>query len=288
MDDLRTPDTWSPEDEAFLRGALLSLRADVDAEPLPQPAFVRARGDATRRRRVLGLTAGVAAAVVIVGALGFRGLADDRAGPPPLPADPTPTLATNAPTTTSSPTPTATPTPTPTPTATRSATSTPSASPPAVVAPTPTPTGRAFECPVPARSADTSGVPDAAAATARLLMSGAVACDEDALVSRFTADDTRMSFGAGSVSDHMSLPDNVDRYRNLATVLSLPPGAEGAEGYVQWPQTPETDAEWQSLVDAGLITQENVAQMKEYGGYTGWRVVMVAATGQVTAYIAGD
>lgn len=110
MDDLRTADTWSPEDDAFIRGALLSLRADVDAGPLPEPAFVRARGDATRRRRMLAITAGVAAAVVIVGALGFRGLADEDAAPPPLPGTPTPTLATNAPTTTTSPTPTPSPT----------------------------------------------------------------------------------------------------------------------------------------------------------------------------------
>lgn len=112
MDDLRAADTWSPEDDAFIRGALISLRADVDARRLPEPSFVRARGDATRRRRMVVVAAAVAAAAVIVGAVGFRGLADEDAAPPPLPATPTPTLATNTPTTTTSPTPTASPSPT--------------------------------------------------------------------------------------------------------------------------------------------------------------------------------
>ncbi|KGN33017.1 hypothetical protein N802_16080 [Knoellia sinensis KCTC 19936] len=109
MDELQTTDTWTPDDDAFLRSALLSLRADVEATPLPEPAFVRARGAADHRRRMLAITAAVAAAVVIVGALGFRGLAREDAAPPPLPATPSPSLVSDTPTTTTRPTPTLAP-----------------------------------------------------------------------------------------------------------------------------------------------------------------------------------
>lgn len=136
MDDLRTPGSWSPEDDAFLRGALLTLRTDVEAAPLPHPEQVRARGDSLRRRRAIAYTAAVAAAAIIVAALGFRGLGREDAAPPPLPAtqSPTPTSPTPTPTptpTTSSPSPTTTPSrptrtasSTPTPTSPRPTTST--------------------------------------------------------------------------------------------------------------------------------------------------------------------
>lgn len=120
MRDLDTPDTWTADDDDFLRGALLSLRADVDAAPLADPEGARSSGDFRRRRRMLGMTAGVAAAVAIVAALGFRGLVDDDALPPPQPAQPTPTV-----TMTPSRTPTPTPTPTTSPSATPSATNSP-------------------------------------------------------------------------------------------------------------------------------------------------------------------
>lgn len=137
MDD-RAPgstDLWTTGDDDLVRGALMSLRADVDAIPLPEPAFVRARGDAHRRRLLLASAAGVAAAVIVVGALGFRGLAREDASPPPLPASPTPTLSvTDSPTGT--PSPTTSPTRSATGSATPSATGTPSTS-----GTRPTPTG---------------------------------------------------------------------------------------------------------------------------------------------------
>lgn len=124
MRDLDTTDAWTADDDAFLRGALLSLRADVDASPLTDPGGARSRGDFTHRRRMVALTAGVAAAVTIVAALGFRGIADEDALPPPLPGTPTPTLApTQTPTT---PTSTTSAKVTASPSSTASATSSPS------------------------------------------------------------------------------------------------------------------------------------------------------------------
>ena len=65
---------WDPEEEEIVRRALASLREDVDAHPLPEPEVVRAAGSglrdiASRRRRAVGIVAGVAAAgLVAVGA----------------------------------------------------------------------------------------------------------------------------------------------------------------------------------------------------------------------------
>ncbi len=72
-------DTWRPEDDDAVRAALTSLRTDVEATPLPDPRFVRARGDRRRRSRVLVAVAGAAAAVVAFAAVGFAGLGRDSA-----------------------------------------------------------------------------------------------------------------------------------------------------------------------------------------------------------------
>jgi len=68
---MSTDQRWTPADEDLLRAALAALREEAAATPLPEAAFVRARGDRRRRRRALALTGSVAAAVVLVAAVGF-------------------------------------------------------------------------------------------------------------------------------------------------------------------------------------------------------------------------
>ncbi len=65
-----TEDRWTSADDDTLRAALMSLRADVEAHPLPDVRFVKARGNARRNRR---RTVGAAAAAVAVAALGYGG-----------------------------------------------------------------------------------------------------------------------------------------------------------------------------------------------------------------------
>ena len=36
---------WDPEDDELVRAALMSLMDDVRDEPLPEPAFIRARAE---------------------------------------------------------------------------------------------------------------------------------------------------------------------------------------------------------------------------------------------------
>jgi hypothetical protein len=71
-------DEWTAADDARLRAALTSLRTDVEATPLPDVRFVKARGMARRRRRFLTVGAAAAAAVVVAGAVGLDLLGTDH------------------------------------------------------------------------------------------------------------------------------------------------------------------------------------------------------------------
>ena len=79
-------DDWTADDDAQLRAALTSLRVDVEATPLPDVRFVKARGMARRRRRFLTVGAAAAAAAIVAGTVGYSALSGDPA-PKPLPAD---------------------------------------------------------------------------------------------------------------------------------------------------------------------------------------------------------
>lgn len=67
-------DDWSREDDDLIRGALDSLRHDVNDLPLPPLSQVKSRG--TRRKQTIWRSAGaaVAAAAVVVAAVGLSGL----------------------------------------------------------------------------------------------------------------------------------------------------------------------------------------------------------------------
>ena len=82
-------DDWTAHDDDQLRGALATLQRDVDALPLPDVRFVKARGVRRRRQRALALTAAAAAAAVVVGTVGFSQLGRD-ATLPVTPATQTP------------------------------------------------------------------------------------------------------------------------------------------------------------------------------------------------------
>src|SRR5690349_19705168 len=62
---------WTAADDARLRAALSSLRADVEAAPLPDVRFVKARGMARRRRRFLAVGAAAAVAAIVAGTVGY-------------------------------------------------------------------------------------------------------------------------------------------------------------------------------------------------------------------------
>lgn len=103
-------ETWSAADDTLVRGALATLRTDVDAVPLPDARFVRARGAQRRRRRTMTWAAASAAAAVVIGTVGMSLLGEDRPAPlvpstrttSPANRTPGPTTTPSASTTTSS------------------------------------------------------------------------------------------------------------------------------------------------------------------------------------------
>lgn len=84
-------DTWTAADDQYLRQALSSLRTNVEALPLADVRFVKARGSARRRRTMLGWTAGAAAAALVAVVIGFSALGGHNAGQPVPPATKTTT-----------------------------------------------------------------------------------------------------------------------------------------------------------------------------------------------------
>lgn len=90
-------DTWTPADDDYVRQALGSLKTDVDALPLADIDFVKARGTARRRRTMLGWTAGAAAAALVAAVIGFSALGGDNATQPVPPATKTTTTAPTTP-----------------------------------------------------------------------------------------------------------------------------------------------------------------------------------------------
>lgn len=200
----------------------------------------------------------------------------------------TPTPSESAPSET--PTPTATPTvtvpPSVAPTATPSrtapaATRTPSA--------TPSPLRPDPACAAAGAGAtDTSGMTAAGAATAKKLHAAARACDVATLVSMAKADATGLpgDKAPGSVFTSAT-PQNVVA---LATLLALPPTAT-FDGTIQ-PRVfseryAQTDAEWDVVIDAGLVTRAAATKMRQDdGGYTGYRVG-IAEDGTWTFFTTG-
>ena len=89
---------WTEADDALVRRAMATLRTDVEAAPLADARFVRARGTHRRRRQQLVTGAAAAAAAVVVA--GVAGYAVLGADPTPAPLPPAHPSTAQAPTTT--------------------------------------------------------------------------------------------------------------------------------------------------------------------------------------------
>jgi hypothetical protein len=78
--------------------------------------------------------------------------------------------------------------------------------------------------------------------------------------------------------------------RALTAILSLP-YTRNESGSYAWPsayQESPADADWRTIVDAGLYTEEQVEQMKAGGtGYLGYRTA-ITADGDWQFFVAGD
>lgn len=146
--------------------------------------------------------------------------------------------------------------------------------------------------------ADLAPLPDEARATAQLLLDAALRCDEQLLAPAAVESDTRLTFGQADPYEFFGLPDTGDEvYAVIATLLSVVPYAAEADDSTPatfvWPrvQTGDwatSDEAWQEVVDAGLVTAEEAADMRAAGaGYLGWRLA-ITGDGTWTYLVAGD
>lgn len=71
---------WMPADDQAIRGVLDTLRWEIEALPLADVRFVKARGKSRRRRAFVVGAAATAAAVAVVAGVGFNALGRNQAG----------------------------------------------------------------------------------------------------------------------------------------------------------------------------------------------------------------
>lgn len=93
---------WRPADDETIRGALDTLRLETEAEPLADVRFVRARGNARRRRTLVVGVASAAAAVVAIGFLASNTVGSNQ-GLDARPATPNTTVTSPTPTNSAAP-----------------------------------------------------------------------------------------------------------------------------------------------------------------------------------------
>lgn len=259
---------WTTEDEERLRASLAVLRRDVDTNPLPDPRFVRARGAQRRRRAALAWTAGVAAVTIALAGVGLSAVTQNRAADPTVPATSTTLPTTPAPTT-------------PAPSGTTDATTAPTT-------PSPTSDIPATPCGSTGIEVNVDGVPEPAAATAEHIADLVTRCDVEGLVALVTKDKTELSFGALSAEQALDPSANQGRYEAIRAIFAMPPEHDAEFGLTKWPAEPKTRSDWDAFVTTGLLTERDMAQMRDMGsGYIGWRVV-INDSGRLTAWIAGD
>jgi hypothetical protein len=156
----------------------------------------------------------------------------------------------------------------------------------------------------PAAECSTSGLrltlpeqelPEPVADVRQRIFAAAVACDYDTLEEIALERGEGFTFtygGGGSAAAHwreLEESGAEEPMRQLATILTLP-STRNESGSYAWPTAYDespTDADWQALVDAGLLTQEQVDQMKAAGSYLGYRTA-ITADGDWQFFVAGD
>lgn len=120
----------------------------------------------------------------------------------------------------------------------------------------------------------------AALEKAQRLLDLATACDRDGLVALAEQDGTVVSLGATRPEEaFVSAPDADERIHAMVIVLSaFDPATAQEEGAtsVRWPGLEDglDDDAAARLVESGLYDQGEVDLMRDFGDYTGWRVVL--------------
>lgn len=215
---------------------------------------------------------------------------------------------TAAPTTTDSPAPTSEAAVTSSPTSEAAVTSSPTdtatAAPTPEASPEPTETAAtdaAGDCSAAGMAVDgtiSEQLPEEARSTAEFLLDAALRCDEQLLATAAAESDTTLTFGGADPYEFFGLPDDDPRiYEIIVTLLTQTPYAAEADDSVPatfaWPRVhtgdwADADEAWQEVVDAGLLTADEAADMRAGGsGYLGWRLG-ISGDGTWLFLVAGD
>jgi hypothetical protein len=141
-------------------------------------------------------------------------------------------------------------------------------------------------------------LPAAVADVRQRVFDAAVACDYDTLEEIALEQGEGFTFSYGGSDDASSFWQEVETaaeesplpMRALASILAMP-FTRNESGSYAWPtaydENPTADA-WQALVDAGLYSEDEVAQMQAQGtGYLGYRTA-ITADGDWQFFVAGD
>ncbi|HEX2241501.1 MAG TPA: hypothetical protein VHJ82_10230 [Actinomycetota bacterium] len=178
-------------------------------------------------------------------------------------------------------------------------------SPSALPTPTPTVTNAAINCSaadLDSELGDQEGLPPAVADVRLEIARLAVACDYDGLetLALDGRDFFSFSFGADESPGRYWRRDD-RRYETLATLVRLFELPYVTSDFQESPDEPTivvyswpsangpnpTEEDWQQLIDAGLYTENEVEQMKDFGGYIGYRIGILE-DGDWIYFIAGD
>lgn len=141
-------------------------------------------------------------------------------------------------------------------------------------------------------------LPEPTRATAELLLDAALRCDEQLLSTAAAESDTTLTFGGADPYEFFGLPDDdTGVYAVILTLLTRIPYAAEADDATPatfvWPRVhtgdwADTDEAWQEVVDAGLLTADEAADMRGAGsGYLGWRLG-ISGDGTWRFLTAGD
>ena len=138
-------------------------------------------------------------------------------------------------------------------------------------------------------------LPGAVASVRQRIFDAAIACDFDSLQQIALEQGEGFTFSYGAETSAADFWRGLEEsgetpLLDLVRIISIP-HTRNETGSYAWPSAyDETPAheDWQALVDAGLYTQTEVAEMKAQNtGYLGWRTA-ITAEGDWQFFVAGD
>jgi hypothetical protein len=140
---------------------------------------------------------------------------------------------------------------------------------------------------------------EASSAASGAIVVAAMGCDSEALIALAKESETELMSGTETPEQTFALPESdQEHYRTLVALLSSTDFASSGDSdseTIVWPRVAteefvNSEAAWDDVVDAGLITAEEAQAQRsgEAPGYQGMRIGISAVDGTWEYYSAGD